>query len=172
MMDTSLNTADSPRRFKVASPGLKSRAGNTGADLSRIVGIGPLTRVKTSFGEFPAQALRERDRVMVRGGAYLPIKSVKRATFDEDFIRYHPGAQPVVIRAGALGHGLPAIDVTLAPFQKLSKNQTFIRPGKDTAVALLGRPQVYRKPEKIITYTMIDLGRPAEILCEGIWVNV
>ncbi len=163
--------ADSPRRFKVASPVPQGRAGNSGAEKIRIAGIGPMTNVRTDMGDFPAQALRERDMVRVRSGGYMPIRSIRRVTFDEDFIRYHPGAQPVVFNAGSLGRGMPEQDLVVAPFQRFGADQEFVQAERDPAITWLGKPRIWRKPEQIITYTLIDLGSPEEILCDGVWVQ-
>ncbi len=163
--------ADSPRRFKVASPVPQGRAGNNGAETVRIAGIGPLTNVRTDMGDFPAQTLRKGDLVRVRSCGFKPIRSIRRVTFDEDFIRYHPGAQPVVFNAGSLGRGVPEQDLVLAPFQRFGADQDFVRAEREPAIAWLGTPRIWRKPEQIITYTLIDLGAPEEILCDGVWVQ-
>ncbi len=131
-----------------------------------------MTGVTTSLGAFPAQVLRERDRILTKGGQYLPITWVKRMTFDQDYLAYHPGAQPILIRAGALAQGVPSADVLLAPYQKIHDQQAFLTPGIAVAVDALQRPHVCRKPEEIITYTVIGFGRPATICCDGLWVDV
>lgn len=164
-------------RFKVAPPRLKRPAGNVEAPVAkpreqgRIVGFGPMSRITTAFGEVYAQTLRVGDRVRTKDGNFLPVTSVKRMTLDGDFLKYHPGAQPVVIRAGALGPGMPKADLMLAPDQTVNQSQRF--PGQRFARAIdaIGRPQVYRKPEPIITYTIINCGRPATVCCEGVWID-
>jgi Hint domain-containing protein len=128
--------------------------------------------VMTSLGSFPAQVLRERDRVLTKSGQYLPITVVRRMTFDADYLGYHPGAQPILIRTGALARGVPAADVLLAPYQKIHPEQTFCKPGLKLAIDALQQPHVCRKPESMITYTTISFGRPATICCDGLWIDV
>ncbi len=165
---TSTMPAAKPRRFKVASQKPSGRAGNS----ARVIrGLGPMTRVATSFGDFPAQALRKNDRVLTPGGNYVPIKAIHRITFDSEYLGYHPGAQPIVICAGAFGQGMPSADIVLAPFHRLDSRQTFISPDADMAIDAIHRPHVYRKVENMITYTLIDCGRPMSVRCEGLWVN-
>ena len=59
----------------------------------------------------------------------------------------------------------------LAPYQTVHKNQRLAGVPFHRAVDAIDRPQVYRKPEQMITYTIIDCGRPAVVLCEGIWCD-
>lgn len=140
--------------------------------LGNLKGLGPLTRISTSFGDMHAQALRERDMVRTRSGGFVKIERVERIVLDEEFLRYHPEALPIRIRAGAFGRNLPAQDVLLAPFQAISSGQPISGRSVARAADALGRPSVMRVPETIITYTLIRCARPVSVLCEGLWVDV
>ena len=164
--------AAKPRRFKVASPEPVDRAGSASEQFANLKGLGPMSQVKTAFGGFPAQTLRTGDRVEVRSGGYLPIVSVERITFDEEFLRYHPGAQPIVIRRGAFSPCLPEHDLVLAPFQRIDTAASRMPARLEKAIEAINRPHVFRKPEQIITYTIISVGRPAFIKCDGVWVEL
>lgn len=135
-------------------------------------GLGPMTRVATSFGDMHAQALRERDMLRTKVGGFVKIESVDRFILDEDFLSYHPEALPIRIRAGAFGRNVPANDVILAPFQKINSSQQIAGPPLARAVDALGRPTVMRAPETMITYTVIRCAKPASILCEGLWIDI
>ncbi len=111
------------RRSKVARPRSKCAADNRERSLNKLIGFGPMSRVSTSFGEVPAQVLRVRDRVRTKTGEYLEIQKIDRITLDEDFLQYHPGAQPILIRAGALATNIPKADVILAPYQQIDELQ-------------------------------------------------
>ncbi len=171
-MDPNSAHADQPRRFKLAGQGAPEQADDAVQPVTRLVGLGPMTNVKTAFGEYPAQTLRENDRIMVREGGFRPIKSLKRMTFDEEYLRYHPGAQPIVIRANAFSPVCPNKDLILAPDQRVAANATNLPLRLERAIDLITRPHVLRKPEQIITYTVISLGRPAFIQCNGVWVEL
>ena len=147
-------------------------SGEVSADLTSIRGFGPMTRISTSFGEMYAQTLRERDMVRTRSGDFARIERVDRLVLDEEFLRYHPQALPIRIRAGAFGRNLPAQDVTLAPFQPISSGQPFTGPKVGRAVDALGRPSVMRVAEPIITYTQIRCARPVSVLAEGLWIDI
>lgn len=172
MNRTSVFPAARTRRPNVASPRPDGQAGDSGSTQARISGIGPMTRVTTAFGQAHAQTLRERDRIKTKNGDYVAITGVKRLTLDGAYLSYHPGAQPILIRAGAFARGIPVADIMLAPFQRLDSAQSFISPGADKAIDAIHRPHVYRKSESMITYTLLSLARPAAVCCEGLWVDV
>lgn len=165
------------RQFKVVRPRLDRLAGNTEqkpvrqSNTAQIAGFGPMSRITTSFGEVYAQTLREGDRVRTKEGHFARIQAIKRMTLDADYLKYHPEAQPVIIRAGAFGFGLPAADVTLAPHQRIHLDQRLPGGRLECAIEAVGRPQVYRRPEQIITYTVFHCGRPTVVNCEGILID-
>jgi len=139
---------------------------------TRLQGFGPLTRVSTSFGELPAQALRVRDLVRTRTGQFKPVKWIDQIILDEGYLSHHPRAQPIVIRAGALGRNLPRADVMFAPFQTFSRQQAFVGNPPKCAMEALGRPNVVRQTESMITYTVFHCGELTSVCCEGMWVDI
>ncbi|PHQ97512.1 MAG: hypothetical protein COB40_04220 [Marinosulfonomonas sp.] len=172
LIDTSNIPATKPRRFKVAIPRPKGPVGNPGSTAGQMYGLGPMARVTTAYGEYHAQTLRVGDRVLTKSGEFIPIKSIDRVTFDSDYLAYHPKVQPILIRAGALAQRVPTADVLLAPYQRIHASQTLARPAVATAVDALGGPHVCRKPETMITYTVLGFDRDAVIRCEGLWLDV
>jgi hypothetical protein len=153
---------------KLARPGSENDTG----EISRLHGFGPMTRVSTSFGELPAQALRLRDQLRTREGGFRPIQWIDRIILDADFLRRHPTAQPIVIRAGSLGHRLPTADVTLAPHQRFSARQPINGGALNCALDAIGRHNVVRRQEHMVTYTVFHCGGPASVLSEGVWLDV
>jgi len=139
---------------------------------TRLCGFGPMTRITTSFGEMHAQTLRERDMVRTRRGEYKKIEWIDRIVLGEDYLKYHPKAQPILIRAGSLGRNLPRQDVMFAPHQPISPQQAFTGSTPKCAIDTLGRPNVMRKTEQLITYTLFHCGEPTSVMCEGMWVDV
>lgn len=134
-------------------------------------GFGPMLRIVTSFGPVPAQALRQRDLVRTRTGEFRKIEWVDRMVLDEGFLKSVPSALPVLIRAGALGPGLPASDVLVSPEQVLCIAGPGVAPRHVAARELLNRPGVLRRPEQIFTYTRFHCGEPVEVQAEGIWLK-
>jgi len=135
-------------------------------------GFAPMTRITTSFGEVHAQALRERDLVRTRSGEFKPIRWIDRIVLDEEFLVRHPDALPVLIRANALGRGLPRADVMLSPRQPIAPLFNQLPGTAKTAADLLSRPGVYRKTENVVTYTLFHLGAPDYVMTERFWVYV
>jgi len=164
--------AAKPRLAKIARPESDDAIGDPENGQSQIRGLGPMTRVTTAFGQVHAHVLRERDRVRTKNGEFLAITRIDRMVLDADFLHYHPDAQPILIRAGAFGRGIPAADVLLAPHQRLDARQTFVANSADTAMGALHKPHVCRKTESMITYTTFHCGEPATVNCEGLWVEI
>ena len=135
-------------------------------------GFGPMTRISTSFGEVHAQALRERDVIRTPQGVLKPIKWVDRMRLDAAFMRHAPDAQAVMIRAGALGGGLPKADIVVSPEQLIGIGRHAHDVKFTKAKKLLGRPGVIRKPEEMMTYTLFHCGETAVVRVEGIWAEV
>lgn len=134
-------------------------------------GFGPMTRISTSFGEVHAQALRERDMIRTQSGQLKEIKFVDRVKLDSGFMKHVTESHAVLIRAGALGDGLPRADVVISPSQRVGVGRhgdiRFLK-----ASELLGRPGILRKPEEIMTYTMFHCGEPVVARCEGLWMHI
>lgn len=158
-------------RSEVASPRPSGVAGDCPDQGVQPRGFGPMARISTAMGEVYAQTLRKGDRVRTRDGGFRPIVDVKRILLDEDFLHHHPGAQPVLLRAGAFARNVPAVDTLLAPGQKIHKRQAVMAPVCDTASDALHKPGVIRKNEPMITYTVIHCGAPTAVCCEGLWVD-
>lgn len=134
-------------------------------------GFGPLTRVETDYGLYPAQTLRVRDRVRLRSGRFCPITRIDRLLLDEAFLTRNHDAQPVLISAGRLGYGLPAEPVLLAPGQKLSDRQR-LPPSLSTAQDLERAGLAHRRPEQFLTYVIFSFPEPEDVCSGGLWLRV
>lgn len=141
-------------------------------DTFALPGFGPMTRISTSFGDVHAQVLRERDMIRTATGNLKPVRWVDRLKLDNDFLAKTPGATAVMIRAGALGKGLPKADVVISPAQEIALGLHGSDGQFRTAGSLLGRPGIVRKPEEIMTYTRFHCGEPVCVKMEGIWARV
>jgi len=150
----------------------KRRASKPQALHWTLPGFGPMTRVSTSFGEVHAQALRVRDQVRTKSGGFKPIVWLDRLVLEDEFLRRHPDALPVLIRANALGRGLPRQDITLSPRQPISPVANHLPPSARVAADLLQRPGVFRKTESTVTYTLFHCGEPQMVMVEKLWVSV
>lgn len=162
------STADVDTLSNAADPDLPGKATEPAAGFP---GLGPLTRVETDYGPYPAQTLRVRDRVRLRSGRFCPITRVDRFLLDEAFLARNHDAQPVLIAAGRLGYGFPAEPVLLAPGQKLSDRQRLpatLRTAQDLARAGLA----HRRPEQFLTYVTFSFPEPEDVCSGGLWLRV
>jgi len=137
-----------------------------------IPGFGPMTRIGTSFGEVHAQALRKRDLVRTQSGQNAEIQYIDRIKIDQDFMERTPDSYPILIRAGALGSGLPKNDILLSPAQQIGLGRHAFDVRFVRASEMLGRPGVIRKPEEMMTYTVFHCGGPVCVRTEGIWAKL
>lgn len=135
-------------------------------------GFGPLTRIATQMGDFPAQTLRVGDRVRTREGAFKRIVWLDRILLDETFLEHHPEAMPVLIRHDAFGPALPAHDVVLSPGQPIHGDRRHLHARIKRAGDLTGGPRVMRKAETMITYTLFHCGEKVDVCAEGLWLPV
>ncbi|KKK68510.1 hypothetical protein LCGC14_2943340, partial [marine sediment metagenome] len=79
----------------------------------------PGTLIATPRGERLVEELREGDRIITRDNGIQEIRWVgeKRLSFTE--LTRQPHLQPVLIRKGALGHGLPERDMLVSPNHRM-----------------------------------------------------
>lgn len=135
-------------------------------------GFGPMTRIDTMSGPFPAQTLRVGDRVRTRRGGFAEIRWLDRIALESDFLHRHPEAQPVLIPARALGQGVPHQDVVLSAGQRISLEGLMRHGNSCTAGELLGSPAARRQIETIFTYTMFICAEPVEVRVGGLWTKL
>ena len=129
-----------------------------------------MTRVRTSFGEVHAAALRKGDEVLTRSGAYMPILWLNRICLDARILDEKPDCNPVVLAAGALGPNLPSNEIGVSPRQIVCADPAASLPKPQEAAKLVSRPGIRRMRETSLSYTMFHVGVPAEICCEGVFL--
>lgn len=153
---------------EMPAPASQAPVPPTTISISKFTGFAPMPRITATFGEVHAHVLRRGDMIRTFQGNFLKITAVDQVRLDNDFLTRYPTALPIRIRRNALGPGLPANDVLLAPAQR-------VRPGPPRsgmpfvpAAQLMGRPFVDRPHETQITYTRFSLGKPSLVYCEGL----
>ena len=127
------------------------------------------SRVVTSFGKLPIEALRRRDPVKTITGAYLEVQWVDKVQLDEDFLEHHPEAHPIFIPQNALGAAQPELNLLVSPAQKLKEPG---RVGDNTlkpASSLVNRTKATRLPHAGFTYYVFHCGQPAVVNVDGLW---
>ncbi len=121
------------------------------------------TRLATTHGAVPVEALREGDMMLADGNDALPIVWIGRRTLD---CHRHPAPHkvwPVRIAAGSFGDGTPCSDLYLSPDHAVFVNGVLI-PVK----YLVNGRTIAQEPVDSITYWHIELPRHAVLLAEGL----
>lgn len=75
----------------------------------------PGTVIATPRGERPVEDLKVGDRIVTRDNGLQEICWIGRRNLSETDLAQAPHLKPVMIRAGALGHGLPERDMLVSP---------------------------------------------------------
>lgn len=75
----------------------------------------PGTRIATPKGEKLVQELKAGDRVITRDNGIQEIRWIGAKPMDWKAVATNPHLNPVLIRAGALGNGLPERDMMVSP---------------------------------------------------------
>lgn len=72
------------------------------------------TLIETSIGPIPVEALRTGDLVLTLDNGLQPIRWIGRRTVTESELRQDARLRPVIIRADALGPGVPSADLMVS----------------------------------------------------------
>lgn len=144
------------------------RPATNGIEQWPLPGLAPMTRVRTSFGDVHAIALRKGDEVLTRSGEYRAINWINRINLDEHVLRLKPDSNPVVIGAGALGPNAPASEIMVSPRQIVCDGAFC---DEREAAMLISKRGVRRITESELSYTMFHLGEDADVYCEGLFLR-
>ncbi len=71
--------------------------------------------ILTDRGEVAVEDLAVGEEVVTFSGALRPIKWIGRRAYDGRFIAGNRAVLPIVVKAGALGDGVPARDLMVSP---------------------------------------------------------
>lgn len=135
-------------------------------------GFAGKSRVTTSFGNLPIEALRLRDPVKTSSGEFLEVKWIDKLQLDAKFMSLHPEANPILIPRGSFGRMSPDCDVMVSPAQQLRMPRHSSDMSATSAQSIVGRGQVARKPQNGFTYYLFHCGEPASVSIEGLWFDV
>lgn len=135
-------------------------------------GFAGKTRIRTTFGDLPVEALRVNDPLVTPLGRVLKVRRIDRIGLDRGFLLARPSAQPVLIPENALGRGLPMQDMLVSPAQELELRSATPQAHKSRADRLTRNPLITTVFHGVMTYFTLDLGEDAVILAEGVPVRV
>ncbi|RMD49465.1 MAG: hypothetical protein D6832_01690 [Alphaproteobacteria bacterium] len=133
------------------------------------------TMIATPHGEVPVQALEVGDRVITRDSGVQRIVWIGTQRFGGRKLLEHPALRPVLIRAGALGGGLPERDMLVSPQHRmlLVSREVDLLYGEPEVLAaarhLVGRPGIEQVTAREVEYVHIMFERHELVLADGAW---
>ena len=121
------------------------------------------TLIETDHGEVAVETLQAGDRVLTVSGALQPIRWVGRRSYAGRFLAGHRNVLPILIRAGALGSGLPRRDLRISPCHAMLLDGVLV-PGSEL---VNGTTIVQDHACTEVHYVHIELDQHDAILAEG-----
>ncbi len=121
------------------------------------------TRIATPDGEVAIEQLKIGDVVLTASGGVRPVRWLGHRRVD---LRHHPrpaAVEPVRVREGAFGDGLPRRDLWLSPCHAIAVDGGLIPVG-----ALINGRTIAQEPRDAVTYWHVELDAHDLILAEGL----
>jgi VCBS repeat-containing protein len=137
----------------------------------------PGTRIATPRGEVPVEDLREGDRVITRDNGLQEIRWTGARSLGAGDLMATPKLRPVLIRAGALGHGLPERDMLVSPQHRLllTSERAALYFGEREVLAaakhLTGMEGIDEVQASGVTYIHFMCDRHEVVLSDGAWTE-
>ena len=142
-----------------------------------IICFTPGTRIATPRGEVPVEQLTAGDRVLTRDNGVQEIAWYGQTGLNAADFRARPHLAPVLIRAGALGGGLPERDMLVSPQHRVlvsSEKAAFYFDEREVLVAarhLVNGTTIVQRPVPQTTYIHFMCARHEVVLSDGAWTE-
>ena len=137
----------------------------------------PGTLIATPKGEVPVEELKVGDRIITRDNGVQPIEWVGARGFSGQDMAEDPKLKPVMIRKGALGHGLPERDMMVSPNHRMlicTDDTRLLFDEPEVLVAakhLIGQPGINTVDMGSTSYIHVMFERHQVILGDGSWTE-
>lgn len=150
------------------------------SDISRVTPcFTPGTLIATDRGQRPVETLRRGDKVVTRDNGLRRIYWIGRRDLGHDDLRKVGALQPVLVRAGALGEGLPARDMLVSPnhrfLQHLDPVAGNARQGAEEVLIparhLIDNRRIRQAQTLGVSYIHLLCDRHQVILANGAWTE-
>lgn len=131
--------------------------------------------IATMSGERPVQSLCEGDRVITRDNGLQEVAWLGHKTLDHGDLLANPTLQPILIKAGSLGHNQPERDLMVSPNHRMliaNDANALLFDERETLVAakhLVGKPGVERASVTSVTYYHVLFEHHEVVLGNGAW---
>ena len=128
------------------------------------------TQIRTERGDVAVEDLRVGDFAVTASGALRPITWIghREITAEAGSLPFHQ--QPVHVRAGAFGHGLPARNLFLSPGHPVLVGADADNEGGVLVpvMCLINGTSITREPRATVTYWHVELDAHDILLAEGL----
>jgi Ca2+-binding RTX toxin-like protein len=137
----------------------------------------PGTMIATASGERRVEDLREGDKVITRDNGLQKIRWIGQQVVNGPVLAVSPHLQPVLIRAGALGNGLPERDMKVSPNHRvLVANDRTALYFEDHEVLVAAKHLVNNRGisvamERQVTYVHFMFDQHEIVLSDGAWTE-
>ena len=137
----------------------------------------PGTTIATPKGERLVEELREGDRIITRDNGIQEIRWVGRKDISGRDLVNMPHLKPVLIKAGALGNGLPERDMLVSPNHRLlvanDRTQLYFDESEVLAAAkhLVGSAGIIELDVMQTSYIHFMFDRHEVVLSNGAWTE-
>ncbi|MFN4057388.1 MAG: Hint domain-containing protein [Roseinatronobacter sp.] len=132
------------------------------------------TLIDTAQGARKIEDIRPGDLVLTRDEGFLPVKWIGQRAITGLELAQNPDFAAVIIRAGALGHGLPVRDLRVSPWHRVlvcGQRAELMFGEHEVLVAaahLVGQPGISRDNAPV-TYVHVMFDTHQIIRSEGAW---
>ena len=137
----------------------------------------PGTTIATPRGERLVEDLRAGDRIITRDNGIQEIRWVGRKDMTGQQLARNPHLKPILIRAGALGNGLPERDTVVSPNHRVlvasDLTQLYFEEREVLAAAkhLVGSEGVHELDAMQTSYIHFMFDRHEVVLSNGCWTE-
>lgn len=137
----------------------------------------PGTAIATPRGEKLVEDLKIGDKVITRDNGLQEIRWIGQRVLSGDELTRSPHLRPILIRAGALGHGLPERDMLLSPQHRILLNSDraalYFEEREVLAAAkhLIGIEGVEQVETRAATYIHFMCDQHEVVLSNGTWTE-
>lgn len=137
----------------------------------------PGTMIATARGAVPVEALALGDKIITRDNGLQEIRWIGAKTLNAKELAARRHLQPVMIRAGALGNGLPSRDILVSPNHRVlvASDQTALyfedREVFCAAKHLINNRGIEEMQVQTVTYVHFMFDHHEVVLSNGAWTE-
>lgn len=136
----------------------------------------PGTLIATERGQRPVETLRRGDKVVTRDNGLKRIYWIGRRDVSRAELRHTKGLQPILIRAGAFGEGVPSRDMLVSPSHRFLRHRPVSGTGATEEILVAARRLLDRRSISAaqtlgVSYIHLLCDRHQVILANGAWTE-